>query len=130
MDVILDTCGLLSLIGLVEKSLSKKTLHTIQHAENVYVSSCSLFEISIKHAKGKLNIEPFDNALALWKLAVREYELIDLPVTSDIFYYSSILDKHHFDSFDRMIIAEAFYRKIAVVTYDQLFHLYKVDTIS
>ena len=44
MDVILDTCALLSLAGLVEKRISAETLDIVRSAYQVGVSSCSLFD--------------------------------------------------------------------------------------
>lgn len=130
MDVILDTCGLLSLIGVAERKLSKNTLDIIQYAEHVYISSCSLFEIATKHKKEKLNISPFKNSFSLWQTIVSDYQMTELSVSAEIFYNSTTLEGHHNDPFDRIIISEAIDKKATVVTYDSLFSSYGVQIIN
>ena len=127
MDLILDTCGLLSLSGLAKKKLSKSALAKIESADKLYVSSCTLFEIAIKHKNGNLPITPFDTAMDFWETAVREYRLEELPVTAKTFFDASELKEIHSDPFDRIIIAESFARKIPIVTYDTVFLDYSVS---
>ena len=130
MELILDTCGFLSLVGLSERPLSKSALRGIEESEQVYVSSCSLFEIAIKNKKGNLPVRPFGTALELWDAAVGEYRLTVLEVSARCFFESAELPDHHGDPFDRIIISEALFRKIAVVSYDAVFGRYGVETID
>jgi PIN domain nuclease of toxin-antitoxin system len=130
MDVILDTCALLSLIGLTDRRLSGETLSRIRTATNVYVSSCSMFEIAIKHKRQGLSLGMFANAEQLWTAALSEYLLTELPVSHDVFYQSVRLPDHHADPFDRIIIAHARKEKVAVVTFDETFRVYDVAVIS
>ncbi len=129
MDVILDTCGFLSLTGLAEKKLSADTLRVIEEAPSVYVSAGSLFEMAIKHKKNSISLKPFENALALWNTAMEEYRMTELPVTAAVFFASTVLDDFHADPFDRIIIAEAQSRNLTVVTYDLLFSRYGILTM-
>ena len=129
MDVILDTCGFLSLTGLAEKNLSPDVLRVIEEAPSVYVSAGSLFEMAIKHKKGSISLRPFENALALWNTAIEEYRMTELPVTANVFFASTVLDDIHSDPFDRIIIAEAKSRDLTVVTFDMLFPRYGVSTM-
>jgi PIN domain nuclease of toxin-antitoxin system len=130
MDVILDTCGLLSLVGLVQKRLSRDALDTICFAEDVYVSSCSMFEIALKHKKHGLELGFFNGADVLWRSAMEEYELTQLPVSSEIFYDAVMLPDYHADPFDRLIIAQAKQLTIPVVSFDGLFERYGVAVIQ
>lgn len=130
MDVILDTCGLLSLIGLTDRRLSTKTLDRIRAAANVHVSSCSVFEIAIKHKRQGLDLGIFANAEELWSRAVDEYQLTELVVSHDIFYASVMLPDHHADPFDRIIIAHAQKEGAPVVTFDKGFIAYGVAVLS
>jgi len=129
MDLILDTCGLLSLSGLAKKKLSKTVLAKIESADNLYIFSCTLFEITIKHKKGNLPIAPFDTPMDFWETAVREYQLEELPVTAKTFFDASELKDIHSDPFDRIIIAESLSRKIPIVTYDTIFFDYGVQVL-
>ena len=130
MELILDTCGFLSLVGLSERRLNKSTLRSIEEAEQVYVSSCSLFEIAIKNKKGNLPVHPFGTALELWEAAEEEYRLTELGVSARSFFKSTELPDHHGDPFDRIIISEALSRNIAVVTYDAVFECYGAKAID
>ncbi len=129
MDLILDTCGLLSLAGLAKKKLSKATLSRIESVEQLFVSSCSLYEIAIKHKKGNLPINPFDTPIEFWETVVREYQLKEIAVSAKAFFEATDLPEIHADPFDRIIIAEALSLKIPVVTYDTVFCDYGVKTI-
>ncbi len=91
MELMLDTCGFLSLSGLLKKRLSPVTLGKFEGAETVYISACSLFEIAIKHKKGNIDIHPFGNAMELWERAVEEYQLVVLPVSAELFFDSTQL---------------------------------------
>jgi len=130
MELILDTCGFLSLVGLAEKPLSEATLQQIETAEAVYVSAGSLFEIAVKNKKGNLPVLPFKDPLELWVKAVREFELSVLPVSDEIFFKSTKLNDFHSDPFDRIIISEAMVRNIVIVTYDDVFKRYDVVTMN
>ena len=77
MALMLDTCGLLSLIGLAEQRLSTDTLSSIEIADTVYISSCSLFEIAIKqtaqwYSAGYTSGAPVDLAM-LTRKQISEY---------------------------------------------------------
>ena len=126
MDLILDTCGLLSLVGLADKKLSAKTRKFIADANSVYISSCSMFEIAIKHKKSALDLGIFKTADELWTIAIAEYELTELPVNKNDFYQSVQLPDIHADPFDRIIIAQAQIRGIPIITFDTAFKQYDV----
>ena len=130
MDVILDTCALLSLVGLTDRHLSGEALGMIRHAAKVHVSACSMFEIAIKHKRQGLCLGIFDNAAQLWETALREYRLNELPVSHDVFYQSVLLPDHHADPFDRIIIAHARKAAIPVITFDRTFLMYQVAVVN
>ena len=130
MELILDTCGFLSLVGLSERRLGRPASRVLEEAETVYISACSLFEIAIKHKKGNIAIQPFESAVELWEKAVEEYQLSVLSVSAEIFFGSTVLPDYHGDPFDRIIIAEALSRSIPVVTYDAAFGHYGVKIFN
>lgn len=130
MEMILDTCGLLSLVGLTERRLSVAALRQIRTAEKVGVSACTMFEIAIKHKKHGLDLGIFANPAHLWNTAMKEYQLTELAVSHDVFYQSVLLPDHHADPFDRIIIAHARQEGIPVVTFDPVFQQYDVAVID
>jgi PIN domain nuclease of toxin-antitoxin system len=130
MALMLDTCGLLSLVGLAEKRLSPDTLSSIEIADTVYISSCSLFEIAIKHKKRGLDLGVFSGAKALWDKALPEYEIAELPVTGDAFFQSVALPDLHADPFDRIIIAQAKALQLHLISFDKMFVNYGIAVMA
>jgi PIN domain nuclease of toxin-antitoxin system len=126
MDMILDTCALLSLVGLTERRLSSKALGKIRTADRLAVSACTMFEIAIKHKKRGLDLGAFANPAHFWNTAMKEYRLLELAIRHDVFYQSVLLPDHHADPFDRLIIAHARQEGIPVVTFDPIFAKYDV----
>ncbi len=130
MALMLDTCGLLSLVGLAAERLSHDTLKSIEIADVVYISSCSLFEIAIKHKKHGLDLGVFDDPKALWDIALAEYEIVELPVTGSAFFQSTRLPDVHTDPFDRIIIAQAKALQLPLISFDKVFINYGVVVLS
>ena len=130
MDLMLDTCGLLSLAGLANKRLSSDVLNRIKAAETVYISACSLFEIAIKHKKKNLDLGIFPDAWQLWDKVITEYDLTELSISADLFFKSVSLPDHHADPFDRILIVQAATLKLTLVTFDPLFENYGVKVIA
>lgn len=130
MDVILDTCALLSLVGLTRKRLSGEAASRIRTAPSVYLSACSMFEIAMKHKRRGLDLGVFPDAAQLWDVASSEFELTELPLSHEVFYQSVLLPDHHADPFDRIIIAHARKDGIPVATFDATFRMYDVTVLS
>ena len=130
MDLILDTCALLSLAGLARRKLSHETLVLIKGADRLTLSACGLFEISLKHKRGGLQLEPFDSAQSFWNQAVKSYACEVLPVEAVDFSNAVELPDHHADPFDRIILAQANRLNCPIVTYDRLFAAYGVKVIN
>jgi len=130
MDLILDTCALLSLSGIARKKLTTKTLARISDVDRVFVSACSLFEISLKVKREQLSVSPFGSAIDYWDKAIAAYDLDSLSVEAEDFEKATSLPDHHNDPFDRIIIAQALRRSCSIVTYDKLFSAYGVELLQ
>ena len=130
MDLILDTCALLSLAGVARRKLSRETLAKIQRADGLALSACSLFEIALKHKRGALPLDPFDSAQSFWDEAIDTYAVDVISVEAADFAAAVALLDHHADPFDRIIIAQANRLKCPIVTYDRQFGDYGVEVIS
>lgn len=93
----------------------------------VYISIASLWEIAIKSSLGKLTLhEPFES-LITEQLALNE--IIILPIQIQDLTLVSTMTFHHRDPFDRLIIAQALAHSLAIVTKDEWFASYDVETI-
>ncbi len=119
MNLLLDTH---ILIWVLEDNpmLSEKARKTIINGKNmVFVSSATVWEMSIKQAMGKLAIP---NNL------IEEIELLrftQLEITFDHAKLAGQLPEIHKDPFDRMLIAQAKLEDLTLVTKDR--HIQKYD---
>lgn len=125
--MILDTCALLWLAA-GSKKLRGPVLKQIEEAPAVYVSAISGFEISLKAAKGKLQLpEPAKEWLGK---IVAHHGLTVLPLEVDVCIAAAELPHIHNDPCDRFIIAAARLNNFAVVTNDERFEKYGVTVIN
>ena len=129
MELILDTCALLSISGLSRKKLRPKTQEVVATASQLSLSACSLYEIALKNARGSLKLGSYVSAKVFWDEAVSTYLLEVLPVTDADFYQAVQLPEHHPDPFDRIIIAQAQRLQSTIITYDSQFEDYDVNLL-
>ncbi|MFI7068447.1 type II toxin-antitoxin system VapC family toxin [Kribbella sp. NPDC050124] len=90
----------------------------------VYVSSVSVWELSIKKASGKLKL-PVD--LSGW---IRRSGLSELPISLTHAELAGGLPRIHRDPFDRMLIAQALAERLTLVTRDGLIRQYDVPILK
>jgi PIN domain nuclease of toxin-antitoxin system len=123
---ILDTCVLLWLT-LDQKRLSPKALSLIKNETvKLYLSSISVFEISLLLEKKKLQLHL---PLRKWLSQVQEYYgLEELPITSEEILISHDLPLLHRDPADRFLIATAFRYHLNIITPDHHMRHYKEVT--
>ena len=116
MRLLLDThIALWALTG--ERHLGIKAQALIEDANNeVFVSSASLWEISIKHSLGRGDM-PMSGADAARFFAEAGYRA--LPVTWQHAATVETLPLHHNDPFDRILIAQALSEPMRLVSRDQ-----------
>lgn len=124
--LLLDTCGLLWLAA-GSNRLSKETLYTIDNAPIAYVSAISAWEISLKAERGQLKLPM---PVREWFIsALEQHSLMLASLDVDILFAANQLPWHHRDPADRFIIATALNKGAVVVTGDDKFSMYEVDTI-
>ena len=124
MDLLLDTCAFIwwdSGGG----DLSAAALAGLQDPANrLHLSLASIWEMQLKHQRGKLLLR---KALAdLIQEQCAQNGLLLLPIEPAAIYGLSQLAPHHADPFDRMIISQARLHGFSVVTNDGEFHKYGV----
>ena len=114
MNVLMDTCALLALAG---GDLPRGAAGALRQASEAYVSVVSPWEVAIKVAGGKLRlIEP----PAQWFLGLLErYDLREVPLDAGTACAAAALPPLHRDPFDRVIVALAQARGLAVLTSDE-----------
>jgi PIN domain nuclease of toxin-antitoxin system len=108
-----------------DRRLSARFRNAIEEAQQVYVSTASIWEMSIKAARGKL--EP-DAERALD--ALEEHPFIELPVQLVHARAVRHLRHLHRDPFDRLLVAQALTEDLWFLTADQELSDYLSDTVT
>jgi PIN domain nuclease of toxin-antitoxin system len=124
MNIILDTHVLIWALE-NNPALSDKAAEKIINAENmVFVSAASVWEIEIKRSMGKL-IAP-NNLIE----EIKRHRFTPLPMTMEHAELAGKLPHIHKDPFDRMLVAQAVYEKLTLVTRDEWIGKYDVKIIT
>jgi PIN domain nuclease of toxin-antitoxin system len=124
MNIILDTHVLIWALE-NNSTLSDKAVEAIIEADNmVFVSAASVWEIGIKRNMGKL--ETPDNLLD----EIRLHRFAPLPINLHHAELAGKLPDIHKDPFDRMLIAQAVYEKLTLVTRDEIISKYDVKILK
>lgn len=90
----------------------------------VHVSAATVWELSIKAARGKLDLGGADLASEIEGNA-----FVELPMTARHGLAAGALPRHHEDPFDRMLIAQAQAEGLTIVTHDPAFRDYGVPVL-
>jgi PIN domain nuclease of toxin-antitoxin system len=121
MKLLLDTHTFLWFI-LDDKNLSLKVKNLIEDEKNeIFLSIVSLWEISIKTALGKLEI---NGSYATVINDVIENNLEILPLDFAHTVIQNQLPFYHKDPFDRIILAQAMSENMHLLSIDEVFDLY------
>ncbi|AKP25179.1 PIN domain protein [Leptospira interrogans serovar Manilae] len=124
MKYLLDTHVILWIIG-SSNLLSKKVKATIENSENkIYVSSVSLWEISLKFRLGKLSLSGMKPSQIPEILSKSNIETINLE-SADASTYGQLKVMHHRDPFDRMLIWQCILRKFTLISKDSKMKKYR-----
>ena len=119
MRLLLDTHVLLWWLA-DDRKLTKTARDLITNPDNeVLVSSASAWEISIKTALGRLEIELDNLADAVVKTDFRP-----LPIGLRHALTAGRLPSVHRDPFDRMLVAQASVEELRIISHDRVFDLY------
>ncbi|MFN7098716.1 MAG: type II toxin-antitoxin system VapC family toxin [Gammaproteobacteria bacterium] len=89
----------------------------------IYVSTASLWEIRIKQQIGKIELpENFAED-------INHSDFINLPITFEHVNTLVHFPLHHHDPFDRLLIAQAYYEHLILLTKDKMLEHYEVPMI-
>lgn len=122
--VLLDTCALLWL-ATGHKNLSENAKKRINQASLVGVSAISAWEISLKTARGELELP--EEPEAWFEQVVAHHDLRVYEISAHIAFQANRLPWHHRDPADRFIIATATLHRMPIVTADGNFAQYGVE---
>jgi PIN domain nuclease of toxin-antitoxin system len=121
MRLLLDTHVLLWWLA-DDRRLKSPERHAIADREAlVYVSAATVWELAIKRALGRvdLDFETFEQEL-------NAGAMIELPVRWRHAKVTAGLPRHHEDPFDRVLVAQAQSEGLVLVSYDTAFREYDV----
>ncbi|EJQ9383904.1 type II toxin-antitoxin system VapC family toxin [Salmonella enterica] len=116
MDYLLDT-NILIFMGYRPDRLRKEVVDILEDTDNhLFFSAASIWEIVIKSSLNK----PFDvEKPTQFRDGLFEIGLIEIPIKSEhTLVVNDLPEKLHKDPFDRLIVAQAKYIKIPLITSD------------
>ncbi len=93
----------------------------------LYLSSASVWEISIKAALGKLLLPESPTTYVTSRM--KSQGILALNITYSHALEVFLLPTHHRDPFDRMLIAQSLVEKLPILTADPLFKVYDVEIV-
>lgn len=124
MRLLLDTHILLWWLT-DDRRMPAESREIIREGRNqVFISSASAWEIAIKRSLGRLRA-PTD-----LKAQIRTARFEVLNVTIDHALGVGDLPAHHSDPFDRILVAQALYEGLTMVTLDPEIHRYEVAVLG
>lgn len=128
MRVLLDTQVWLWMLAAPER-LGSGARTFVEDANNaLLLSAASSWEISIKHALGKLRLpEPPERFVPD---RIRRTGVVPIVVEHAHALRVSALPGHHRDPFDRLLVAQAQLEDVPVLTADAAFFPYDVEVIA
>jgi PIN domain nuclease of toxin-antitoxin system len=111
--ILLDTHVFLWLV-VDSAKLTKKAKALIEDSEQVFVSSASIWEVSIKVRLGKLRADP---EMLIEEIQKNGFE--ELPVYARHATEIAKLPMDHEDPFDRLLVAQAIVESARLITSDK-----------
>ena len=127
MKLLLDTCCWLWWLSDTSK-LSQQQLEAIANRRNqLFLSTASIWEISIKVNSNKLTILTGLNKLIEKQCPIDNIIILEIQAHHAI--KAGKLTLHHKDPFDRMIITQASSENLTIVTSDEIFQKYDVSLL-
>lgn len=126
MNFLLDTHAFLWFIN-GDAKLSEKAKQEIENPGNAnYISIASFWEVAIKLGLKKIELGfPYQE--------LKEQAIINnfviLPLAFDHTHQLTKLPVHHRDPFDRIIISQAIYEQLTVISKDPNFSFYNIQIL-
>jgi len=126
MPYLLDTCTFLWAADDPEK-LGREARKVLENERGIYASAVSAWEIQVKYGNGKLELSRPPRAW--WAEELDRLGFMALPLDASAVFLLGGLTEAHRDPFDRMLICQALYHGLVLLTPDPLMHKYPVPVI-
>lgn len=127
MNILLDTVTFLWILE-DSRELSATARAALKDKDNsLHLSAASAWEISVKHALGKLPLPQAPKHIISRQRAARG--ILELPISEAATFHLSALPALHRDPFDHIIICQAIEHGMVVLTPDPLIRAYPVRTL-
>jgi PIN domain nuclease of toxin-antitoxin system len=124
---LLDTSVLIWGVAAPDKLNKQATGILSSTASELYLSAATTWEIAIKFALGSLTLlRPPSEFIPQ---AIHDLALRALDITHFHALAAGELPRHHGDPFDRMLIAQAQFETMVLLTADTAFRRYDVETV-
>jgi len=126
MRLLIDTQAILCFQGSDEKLTNAAKKMILDKGNTCFISIASLWEIAIKINLNKLNIGiAFDDFQDY--LITNDFKILGLEFSH--LKKLSTLENYHKDPFDRLIIAQAMYEDLVIISSDRHFTEYPINLI-
>ena len=126
MKLLLDTHSFIWFMN-GETSLSQKAKELIEDASNEkYISVASIWEMAIKINLGRLSVK---GGIKKALTDISSNNFTELNISSELLLIVEQLPHHHRDPFDRLLISQAIFEKMAIVSKDPEFKKYNISVI-
>lgn len=127
MKILLDTCAYLWIISGDRQLSETGRVHFRDPANEVYLSSVSVWEVMVKHALGRM---PLPDAPERYLPLMRtRHGIAALPLEEGDVCFLGKLPPLHQDPFDRMLVCQALAHGLTLLTPDTMIRRYPVPTL-
>ena len=124
MDLLLDTHAFIWFVDDNDMLPHRLDAYLNDEHSNLYISMATFWEMGIKISSGKLELK--QSIEQMYAIAAQR---IILPINFEVIRQIMRLPFHHRDPFDRMIIAQAINRNLAIISKDAAFDAYGVKRL-
>ena len=124
---LLDTQALLWFIDGNPRLSAPALGRIVEPGAELFVSYASVWEIAIKHGKGKLALPETPESYLLKQLSLNKVRLLPISVRS--IFLAGALPHHHRDPFDRVIAAQCLRCDLTLLSSDAQFDAYGVRRV-
>jgi PIN domain nuclease of toxin-antitoxin system len=126
VKLLLDTNALIWAVSEPRRLAAPLRMRLERGDEDIWASAVSLWEIAIRHRRGKLGFGPAEvvGRLAEWRLSTLDVEVADVLALSGLPMLAG-----HRDPFDQLLLAQARRLEAIFVTADRALAAYGVPTL-